>query len=111
MPLGCGYAHTKGWVGLWLTQSDARYLCGQRHRVLFHVAGILFPCLYPPKKKILMPPPIRTQFLSSHFRVNKKAATPHHEEQEDFLPFKISQCYVTTLSSKPVAYTNRKGQH
>lgn len=45
------------WIGLWLTQSDARYLCGQRRRAFFLCSGILPYLSYPPKRKSYVPAP------------------------------------------------------
>ncbi|MEY8484287.1 hypothetical protein AALD74_20965, partial [Lachnospiraceae bacterium 48-21] len=39
------HARKQHGLGLWLTQSDARYLCGQRRRAFFLCSGILNACL------------------------------------------------------------------
>jgi len=67
------------WAGLWLTQSDARYLCGQRRRAFFLCSSILPSLPYPPKRKSYV---LSTSVLDSiflDFWINEKAATPHHE--------------------------------
>ena len=78
-PLGCG-------LGLWLTQSDARYLCGQLRRAFFRAATFLNTCLYPPKRKSYVLSTSVLDLIAFDFWINEKAATPHHERQEDSLP-------------------------
>ena len=72
------------WAGLWLTQSDARYLCGQRRRAFSCAAASLTPAL-PSEKKTLCPCTSVLDSISLDFWINEKAATRHHEWQECFL--------------------------
>ena len=105
-PLGCG---------LWLTQSDARYLCGRvvtssvslfsvQARKITHFtappspkslatfrepyflcSGILPYLSYPPKRKSYVLSTSALDSFSLDFWINEKAATLHHERQEYFL--------------------------
>ena len=69
---------------LWLTQSDTRYLCGQRRRAFSYAAAFLTPVL-PAEKKILCPCTSVLDSVFLDFWINEKAATLHHERQERFL--------------------------
>jgi hypothetical protein len=73
------------WAGLWLTQSDARYLCGQCRRAFFCAADILPYLSYPPKRKSYVLSTSALDSFSLDFWINEKAATLHHERQEYFL--------------------------
>jgi len=104
------------WAGLWLTQSDARYLCGQRRRAFFLCSSILPYLPYPPKRKSYV---LSTSVLDSFFLdfwINEKAATLHHERQEYFLllgfamlcnDFEI-QNLAATRQPKREAYVRRQ---
>ena len=100
---------------LWLTQSNARYLCGhvvtssvslisvQARKITHFTAppspkksddfsGTLFPVqrhssipVFPAEKKILCPCTSVLDLFSLDFWINEKAATPHYERQEYFL--------------------------
>ena len=71
------HAHKRRGLGLWLTQSDARYLCGQRRRADFRVAAVLpYLSLFAEKKILCLPPPFWIQFLSFDFGHTKKPL--HH---------------------------------
>ena len=70
------HARKRRGLGLWLTQSDARYLC---------VAAVLPYMSLPAEKENPMSATSVLDMISSfRFRTYKKAATPHHEVQEDF---------------------------
>ncbi len=79
------HARKRRGLGLWLTQSDARYLCGHLHRATFCVAAVLPYMSLPAEKENPMSATSVLDMISSfRFRTYKKAATPHHEVQEDF---------------------------
>ena len=79
------HAHKRRGFGLWLTQSDARYLCGQRRRAFFLCSRHSSIPVLPSEKKILCPCTSVLDLISLDFWINEKAATPHHERQEFFL--------------------------
>ena len=72
------HARKQHGLGLWLTQSDARYLCGQRRRAFFCAAAFLMPVL-PSEKKTLCPCTSVLDLIFLDFWINEKAATLHHE--------------------------------
>ena len=78
-------AGNAGHFPLWLTQSDARYLCGQRRRAFFCAADFLPYLSYPPKRKSYVLSTSVLDSISLDFWINEKAATLHHERQEYFL--------------------------
>jgi len=100
---------------LWLTQSDARYLCGQRRRAFFCAAAFLMPVL-PSEKKTLCSCTSVLDLIFLDFWINEKAATLHHERQEYFLllgfamlcnDFEI-QNLAATRQPKRAAYVRRQ---
>jgi len=87
------------WAGLWLTQSDARYLCGHRHKAISLCNDIL-PYL-PSEKKILCPFHLRSGY-DFHFPILSKQKSRYTTSRitRGFPPVLIPQCYVTALKFK-----------
>ncbi len=72
------------WAGLWLTQSDSRYLCGQSRRAFFCAAIFLTPAFTRRKENPMSATSVLDMISFLRFRTYKKAATLHHERQEMF---------------------------
>ena len=62
-------------LSLWTTPQSI-FLCN----------GFLNACLYPPKRKSYVLSTSVLDFIAFDFWINEKAATLHHERQEDSLP-------------------------